>query len=230
VLFSREDVATFVQKNFEAVWEAVRPVPLVQFDFGNGVKVTRTLNGNIATWVCDADGTALDVLPGIYTPDVYLDRLNQFRLLHNHVGQAGPDGREKRLREYHEGQLASLEKNEAPPRFDNRADISKKRIEGGIKAMLVKGGGAPAAEKPKEPPVTEKADVAAWKQLEEDTRLNETVRRRQVHELLAAGMAKPQGLTKRLYKEVLHCDLDDPYLGLGAVLVGTDPFRGEGGR
>jgi hypothetical protein len=38
-------------------------------------------------------------------------------------------------------------------------------------------------------------------------------------------------VTKLVYKEVLHVDLDDPYLGLGEVLFATYPFAKEdGGR
>jgi hypothetical protein len=222
VLFSQVEAATLIQTWFEPVWESVRPVPLVHFDFGNGRKVTRTLNGNIATWVCDADGTALDVLPGIYTPEAYRDRLNQFRLLHNYIGKPGTADREKRLKAYHEGQAEALKKNENPPRLVNMADFSKSFIEGGIKAVLVKGGTPQVESKSGDV----KGDLAGWKELVEDTRLNETVRRREIHDILAAaGVVRPERLTKRLYKEVLHADLDDPYLGLGNVLIGTDPFR-----
>jgi hypothetical protein len=34
-------------------------------------------------------------------------------------------------------------------------------------------------------------------------------------------------VTKKLYKEVLHADLDDPYLGLGPTLFAGYPFAGE---
>jgi len=49
-----------------------------------------------------------------------------------------------------------------------------------------------------------------------------------LHELLAGtGLVKPAALTKRLYKDVLHFDLDDPYLGLGDLLFGNYPFAKE---
>jgi len=69
-------------------------------------------------------------------------------------------------------------------------------------------------------------DLGSWKRLLEDTRQNETIRRRQVHEMLAAtGLVKPNGVVKRLYKEVLHADIDDPYLGLGPMLFAGYPFK-----
>ena len=54
-------------------------------DFGNGHTVTRTLHGNVATYVCDADGIVYDVLPGIYTPAEYRRQFDQFRLLHRYA-------------------------------------------------------------------------------------------------------------------------------------------------
>ena len=40
-------------------------------------------------------------------------------------------------------------------------------------------------------------------------------------DLLARGVVRPADITKRLYREVLHVDLDDPYLGLAG-----GPFDG----
>jgi len=77
-------------------------------------------------------------------------------------------------------------------------------------------------------------DIASWKILAEDTRINETTRRLQIHEMLAnAGPIQPKAIGKKLYKEVLHADLDDPYLGLGKTLFAGYPFAKEdlgGGR
>src|SRR5436190_1613876 len=80
-LFSRDDVAAFVNERFEPVWISVRPVPIVRIDFGNGRVLTRTLHGNILTSVCNADGYLLDALPGIYEPAEYLHQLDQLALL-----------------------------------------------------------------------------------------------------------------------------------------------------
>ena len=142
MLFSRPDVASFINNYFEPVWESVRPVPLVRIDFGNGMVVTRTLHGNIATYVCSADGQILDILPGIYSPAAYLHGLDQFRLLANYVDQRGKDQRLVRLQDYHRRQAEALQQNQPPARFINVADMSKMVIERGVKAMLVPGGKA----------------------------------------------------------------------------------------
>ena len=229
-MFSRDDVANFINRNFEPVWQSVRPVPIVRIDFGNGTVLTRTLHGNIATYVCSPDGQVLDLLAGIYEPATYLQRLNQLRLLANFVDQQGVAKRAERLRDYHKGQLEALKKNGPAPVFVNLADRSKARIEGGVKAMLVKGRAAPAVpvKGGPDPALRTPQDKVLWAALAEDTRANESVRRRQVHELLAAsGPVAPEKITRRIYKDILHADLDDPYLGLGDTLFANYPFKDD---
>jgi hypothetical protein len=71
-------------------------------------------------------------------------------------------------------------------------------------------------------------DVKSFKFLLEDTKANETVRRRQVSELLALdGAFLPEAIKKKVYKDILHADLDDPYLGLGKTLFTNYPFADE---
>ncbi len=78
------------------------------------------------------------------------------------------------------------------------------------------------------PPVVNVEDLPGWTALAEDTRLNETTRRRQIHELLAKeGLVAPAKVLKPIYKDVLHADLDDPYLGLGKALFENYPFAKE---
>jgi hypothetical protein len=222
-----------INNTFEPVWMTVRPVPIVRIDFGNGTVLTRTLHGNIATSVCAADGQLLDILPGIYQPEPYVNRLAQFRLLANYVDQQGKDQRTARLQKYHEGQAAAVRKNEAPPVFVNRADMSKRRIEDGVLAVLVSKADVPPAQARRTQPrvdfkIDSPEELADWDLLAKDTELNETVRRCQIHDMLAAAATvRPEDVTKRLYKEVLHADLDDPYLGLGPVLFDHYVFGKE---
>jgi hypothetical protein len=62
--------------------------------------------------------------------------------------------------------------------------------------------------------------------LEADVRFNETARRGTIHAILAeTGLVRfDPALTSRVYREALHCDLDDPYLGLGTLLFAGYPF------
>jgi len=68
-------------------------------------------------------------------------------------------------------------------------------------------------------------EVAKWSELYEDTQINEKSRRLLIHQRLIVETPTPAGLTKWLYPEVLHADLDDPYLGLGPLLSGDYPFK-----
>jgi glutamate/tyrosine decarboxylase-like PLP-dependent enzyme len=64
--------------------------------------------------------------------------------------------------------------------------------------------------------------------LAEDSRVNETTRRHQIHEYLAKH--EPPAVVdiyRWLYREVLDTDLSDPYLGLGKLLTQNYPFDDE---
>jgi hypothetical protein len=237
-LFSQDKVADFINSRFEPAWESVRPVPIVRIDFGNGTVLTRTLHGNILTSVCTADGLVLDALPGIYAEDVYLDRLDQLRLLARYAQAQPPEARDRRVRDYHRAQAAALAKNQPPQRFveaKRGAAITKRIIERPVEVALETPAAGPNAVPPPAPvspaanPASDSGeDVSRWQALAEDTRLNESTRRRQIHELLAdAGLVRPERVTRPIYKDVLHADLDDPYLGLGKTLFASYPFARE---
>ncbi len=226
MLFSHEEVAAFINDNFEAAWENVRAVPIVTIDFGGGHVLTRTLNGNIATYVCNSDGTWLDILPGIYEPRTYQQQLAQFVKLHQWVKQSHDVTAS--LADYHRRQAEALAQGQPPLVFEAPLSMTKLRIEKSTKLVLSPGS----------PPVTESSesatddsdsneDVAGWNVLAEDTRVNESLRRRAIHERFAGDsqLLKPSQVTKWLYRNILNADLDDPYLGLGKTLFTDYPFN-----
>jgi hypothetical protein len=203
VLFSHPEVARFIRENFVAAWESVRPVPVATIDFGNGVTLKRTINGNIATYLCTPDGRVLDIIPGLNSPEAYLSGLNQgLALWKTHRGDADA------IRAYHRaapllGGLAAL-------------DATKDRVEAPMKVSL-----ANARKFSIEGPVKERMSDAALLVL--DTETNRTVRKPLIHGILAEQAWRPAELTRRVYRDVLNCDLDDPYLGLV-----TKAFEGGG--
>jgi hypothetical protein len=234
VLFSSTEVAKFINDNFEAAWESVRPVPIVTIDFGNGTKMTRTLHGNIATYVCKDDGQVLDVLPGIYEPVEYRKQLDQFRLLWRYAYPStfGGPTLADRVKDYHNRQAAALKANKPPEVLVMNGGFSKGRIENPVKLMVAGAQPAASAQAPELPKTSTAAEqIAGWKVLAEDTQLNESVRRLQIHEkMVETGLVTPDKLVKWLYKDVLHVDLDDPYLGLGETLFANYPFKEEDAR
>jgi hypothetical protein len=234
VLFSRQDVANYVNRNFEPAWEMVRPVPVINIDFGNGLTATRTLHGNVATYVCCNDGQVVDILPGMYTPPIFLSALDQQKHFMSVTLGNALETRNARLRDYHrtraEGlrtrpQLYTAATSPAPqPRPGNReVDRAKKTVELRVEAVVRQGQPAPVA-----PNARPRAgdDLAVWSTLAADTWRNETQRRIRIHDHLAtAGSVRPEQVKRWLYKEILEANLDDPYLGLGDTVFGDDVFR-----
>lgn len=227
-MFSKDRVAEFVNCHFEPAWESVRPVPLVRIDFGNGNVVTRTLHGNILTSICTPDGLLLDALPGIYTEDGYLSALDRLRGLAGDARTRPADRRDEWARAYHRREAQSLKTQQA---LASLQYVTKGLIERPVKAVVrnppVNSARAPNGSVPVRAP----EDVGRWDELAEDTLLNETTRRLQIHALLAgAGLVRPEKVLRPIYKDVLHADLDDPYLGLGALLSDGYPFAREDRR
>lgn len=244
MLFSHEELSAFVSATFEPVWEKVRAAPQVTVDFGDGRVVRRTLHGNVLTWVLDAEGRAIDVLPGVMTTAAYRARLEEAALLAAWTASLPEDERASRLRGAHAEQARRVAAGETPLRVERRAggrlDAAKFEVEAPVEFVLT----APA---PAEPPrQTLAADVAKRRVelpteglvprapaaaagdalLVEDTRVNTTTRRAAAHALLAKDALTVLGpdVTRRTYSEVLGVDLDDPWLGLGEALFGSYPF------
>ena len=253
MLFSSDSVATYINSVFEPVWESVRPVPIVTIDFGNGEKITRTLHGNIATYLCNAQGTVYDILPGIYEPIEYLKQLNQFAassgMRINNTDKcppatAGSAGRARGARRSaaegvsrassgvtpgrQAGRCARSEPQWWPRqrghRDADRADRGRRRRQ----VEPVHSAQWPAVRTRESPRPTKAEEIAGWKELVEDTRINESIRRRAIHEkLAAAGRVQPEGVKKWLFKDVLAADLDDPTLGIAKLLDNRYPFAEE---
>ena len=72
------------------------------------------------------------------------------------------------------------------------------------------------------------SELPHWEALAKDTEQNETIRRLAIHDYLKdRNPLRPDEIKKWVYREVLHADLDDPYLGLGKLLFDTYPFAEE---
>ena len=218
MLFSDPRVSSFIRDNFVAAWEAVRPVPTVEIDFGNGRKLKRTVNGNIATYVCTPSGRVVDVIPGLNTPEAYLESLRYAVNLY----QASLASFEKTVIDYHTANL------ETPTVYEwVHRDFAKSRVERLMRVSLdkrqeLKESGirivqarlrTDVAKSEIETPVKKlSAEEAAI--LAADTEINRKERKPVIHQILSEKVVRPADITKRIYKEALHCDLDDPYLGL----------------
>ena len=189
----------------------MRAVPKITIDFGNGKIITRTVNGNVATYICTSDGSVIDVLPGIYDQERYVAALAAIRDRYSDL-TSDSELLNQKLIAYH-----SL----APP---------------APKAVLMK---ADAESSPDAVPglrqMGSRERLALKQALESDSLLNESERRPLIHAFLRESLVtsnkllKPDDMKHWLYREVLHADLDDPYLGFNRVLTQTYPFDDFGG-
>src|SRR5262249_47342740 len=108
----------------------------------------------------------------------------------------------------------------------NRADPGKRAVERRVEQIVVQPPGAAAATANGRPTRPTRASLGEWEALAQDTWINESQRRLQIHDELARGNpVRPEQIKRWLYRDVLHADLDDPYLGLGDALLGDDLFR-----
>lgn len=226
MLFSNPKVSAFVRDHFIAAWQNVRAVPIVEIDFGGGVKLKRTVNGNVATYVCSPDGRVLDIIPGLNSPESYLQDLRYALNLY----RASFASLDPLIPEYHRANVTE------PTRYEwVRDDKAKDMVEHLVKMSIDKrpAAGLRVVAGPNdtvldvrkldiERPVRElsREDAAL---LAADTESNRKERKPLVHKLLSEKVVRPADVTKRVYKEILHCDLDDPYLGLV-----TKAFNGGG--
>lgn len=231
MLFHDADIATFINDHFEPTWEKVREVPRAEIDFGNGKKLTRTLNGNVGTYFVTASGGVFDIVPGVVSPGEYMRRLKaateQYGQLH-----AVPAAEQKSaVAHYHREMTELASKGAAGVMAEGRRigpgpDMRKFIVEGPVKKafgtrdverrvgyMLIAAG-------------TERKAARKDQELVAETDYNIETRYPKVHKLLTVrALATPQSLTRLVYKTILDVDLDDPYLGLAPYVMGGEVGR-----
>jgi hypothetical protein len=103
-LYSHPEVARWLRSNFVLHWSSERPVPKVTVDFGDGRVLQRTVTGNSAHYVLDAEGRPIDVVPGLYGPDAFRDALEESLELHAALVE-DPEHRERTLRRHHDAEV-----------------------------------------------------------------------------------------------------------------------------
>ncbi len=79
VLYADPVVSARMRENFILVWESERPVPVVTIDYGDGRVIKRTLTGNSIHYILDSNGTVIDAMPGLYSPEAFMKVLDQVK-------------------------------------------------------------------------------------------------------------------------------------------------------
>ncbi len=103
-----QKISQNLRDNFILHWSSERAVPVVTIDMGDGRILKRTLTGNSAHYLLDAQGRPLDVLPGLYSPGAFEEWLQNGEALFKECnGLEGAERREK-LKAWHENEIIAL--------------------------------------------------------------------------------------------------------------------------
>lgn len=148
-LYSNKEISNYLRDHFVLHWQSVRPVPRVTIDFGDGRRLQRTLTGNSAHSVLASDGTPLDVLPGLYSPQGFGEWLRRLQQLHQEYVSAAVARRSELLANFHRQRRAEVYRQWA-------SDIARlgivptslveSRIDGAIELASKTGNDPPLAE------------------------------------------------------------------------------------
>ena len=206
MLFAHPDVRAFIAAHFVPAWESVRAVPTVTIDFGGGRILKRTVNGNVATYICAPDGRVVDILPGLSTPEAFLQDLRSARFLATRPAED--------VRAFHATKASA-------PASGAVLDAGKVLA---IEPRVKKAIGVDRAKTEGVEPRVKKAILDDRALLEADTISNRQERKPLIHALLGERSWTSKELTKRVYRDILNCDLDDPYLGLGEAAFGGGAY------
>lgn len=111
VLYANAEVSALLRDQFILYWSSERDVPVVTIDFGGGRKIVRTTTGNSAHYVLDADGGVLDILPGLYAPDVFRAELTKSLALARKTAAMQASLRPPVIAQYHQAAFAQTAKD-----------------------------------------------------------------------------------------------------------------------
>lgn len=106
-LYPDPAISKLLREQFILHWESERPAPVVTIDFGDGRRMLRTLTGNSAHYLLDADGRPIDCLPGLYGPRAFLDWLTAAGEVARQVRQT-PEQWSKLVTAYHASRLQAI--------------------------------------------------------------------------------------------------------------------------
>jgi hypothetical protein len=103
-LYANRAVASTLAHDYILHWSSERPVPVARIDFGDGRVLERTVAGNSAHYVLDSEGRPVDVLPGLYSPALFLDALGRARPVAVRAGALDDGAQHELVARFHEEQ------------------------------------------------------------------------------------------------------------------------------
>lgn len=122
-LYPNASVSQLLRDRFILHWQSERPVPKVTIDFGDGRKLEQTITGNSIHYILDSEGRPIDAIPGLYSPQAFMDNLKDAEGISQSINNSNGDLNLRRelLVKYHRDRYAKLEKKW-------QADLTRLRI------------------------------------------------------------------------------------------------------
>jgi hypothetical protein len=238
LLYSDPAIAAILRDKYVLHWHSVRDVPVITIDMGDGRRIRQTITGNSVHYLLAADGTVLDVLPGLYSPDAFRAQLEQWQVLQEMFAANGSEA----LRAYHNAWVPRFElavaqvpaafraetkgilempmlnqltlDAKAPPVAETIARDPWRRIGEEQKDNVHFSEGSLALMRTKQPLTEEMLDNLR-RTVATDTAYNEGELHRRAHEWFANGEVRDlASLNERVYAELFLTPSSDPWLGL----------------
>ncbi|HUQ05340.1 MAG TPA: hypothetical protein VM261_22715 [Kofleriaceae bacterium] len=146
-LYPDAAVAKLLREEFVLHVSSERDVPRITVDYGDGRTLQSTITGNSAHYILDAEGRPLDVLPGLYSPQVFRQELGATLAMYGAI--KGTVGRERdaALLAYHQAaaqgamerwqQMPLAQGDNGKIRWLSKDEIGKRRVAAAVAAQRV---------------------------------------------------------------------------------------------
>ncbi|HTE56018.1 MAG TPA: hypothetical protein VK698_34440 [Kofleriaceae bacterium] len=105
-LYANREVSRYLADHFVLHWSSERPVPVARIDFGDGRVLERTIAGNSAHYVLDSTGRPVDVIPGLYSPALFVDALARAYPIAARAGGLAAPSRAALIADFHRREAA----------------------------------------------------------------------------------------------------------------------------
>jgi hypothetical protein len=108
-LYPNGEISQKLRDKFILHWSSERPVPKLTLDFGDGRKLERTVTGNSIHYVLDANGMPIEALPGLYSPQAFLQQLTTIESMYSGYKKQSNLGKFQFLSDYHRDRLTQIQ-------------------------------------------------------------------------------------------------------------------------
>lgn len=107
-LYPNPVVRDLLDQKYVLHWQSVRPVPVITIDFPDGRQIQQTITGNSLHLVLDADGRAIEVLPGLYGPGEFSRQLGTAAAATARLSKLQGAEFEAQFREFHRDRMTAM--------------------------------------------------------------------------------------------------------------------------